>query len=159
MPTCALCPTSENLETHHVTPRCRGGGDGETWVLCHDCHVRLHAEAGHYAAWGLAGAQAVLARYGEEGRAFLQEIGARGGRAVLARYGIEHLRALGRRVGRVPDGVGGHPRRQPRPLRAAGGRPSPLSPGRLRRPPPLPSPEFGRGERGPADMGRDLRDV
>jgi general stress protein YciG len=111
MPTSALCPATERLETHHVTPRCNGGGDGETQLLCHDCHVRLHAEAGHYAAWGLAGAQAVLSRYGEEGRAFLQEIGARGGRAVLARYGPEYLRALGRRGGTATAGKNGHLRR------------------------------------------------
>ena len=108
MPTCARCSATERLEIHHVVPRCNGGGDGATQVLCHDCHVRLHAEAGHYAAWGLAGAQAVLAQYGKEGRAFLQEIGARGGRAVLARYGPEYLRELARRGGTVTAGKDGH---------------------------------------------------
>ncbi len=108
MPTCALCGTSERLETHHLVPRCDGGADGVTQVLCHDCHVRLHAEAGHYAAWGRAGAQAVLALYGAAGRAFLQEIGARGGHAVLARYGPEYLRELGRRGGTATARKDGH---------------------------------------------------
>jgi len=66
---CARCSTTSNLETHHVVPRSNGGGDGETQVLCHDCHVRLHAEAEHYAAWGRAGAQAAMALYGAAGRA------------------------------------------------------------------------------------------
>lgn len=111
MPTCARCAATERLEIHHVVPCCNGGADGATQVLCHDCHVRLHAEAGHYAAWGLAGAQAVLARYGVEGRAFLQEIGARGGHTVLARYGLEYLRELGRRGGTVTAGKDGYLRR------------------------------------------------
>jgi general stress protein YciG len=87
-------------------------------VLCHDCHVRLHAEAGHYAAWGRAGAQAVLVLYGAEGRAFLQEIGARGGRTAVERYGLEYLRELGRRGGRATAGKSGHLRR----VAARGGR-------------------------------------
>lgn len=92
---CARCSTPFNLETHHVVPRCHGGANGATQVLCHDCHVRLHAAVGHYAAWGRAGAQAVMALYGAEGRAFLQEIGARGGRTVVERYGPEYLREEG----------------------------------------------------------------
>jgi len=118
MPQCARCATTANLETHHVVPRCNGGGDGATQVLCHDCHVRLHAEAGHYAAWGRAGAQAVMALYGAEGRAFLQEIGARGGHTVLERYGPEYLRELGRRGGQATAGKNGHLRR----IAAQGGR-------------------------------------
>lgn len=118
MPQCARCATPFNLETHHIVPRCQGGENGATQVLCHDCHVRLHAEAGHYAAWGLAGAQAVLARYGAEGRAFLQEIGARGGHTVLERYGPEYLRELARRGGQTTAGKNGHLRR----IAAQGGR-------------------------------------
>lgn len=118
MARCARCATTENLETHHIVPRSNGGGDGATQVLCHDCHVRLHAAAGHYAAWGLAGAQAVLAQYGAAGRAFLQEIGARGGRTVLERYGVEYLRELGRRGGQATARKNGHLQR----LAARGGR-------------------------------------
>jgi general stress protein YciG len=105
---CARCAATTNLEIHHVVPRCNGGGDGATQALCHDCHVRLHAAAGHYAAWGLAGAQAVLAQYGAAGRAFLQEIGARGGRTVVERYGLEYLRELGRRGGQATARKNGH---------------------------------------------------
>ena len=118
MPSCARCATTANLEIHHVVPRCHGGENGATQVLCHDCHVQLHAEAGHYAAWGRAGAQAVMALYGAEGRAFLQEIGARGGRTVLERYGPEYLRELGRRGGQTTAGKNGHLRR----IAAHGGR-------------------------------------
>jgi len=105
---CAQCGSTENLELHHLVPRCNGGGDGETEVLCHRCHVRLHAEAGHYAAWGRAGAQAVLSQYGDAGRAFLREIGTRGGQAVLERYGPEHLRVLARRGGTATARKDGH---------------------------------------------------
>jgi len=108
MPSCARCAATANLEIHHVVPRCHRGENGATQVLCHDCHVRLHAEAGHYAAWGRAGAQAVMALYGAEGRAFLQEIGARGSHTVLERYGSEYLRELGRRGGQTTAGKNGH---------------------------------------------------
>lgn len=108
---CARCGSTESLELHHVVPRCNGGENGETEVLCHRCHVQLHSQAGHYAAWGASGAQAVLAQYGEQGRAFLQEIAARGGQTTLARYGVEHMRSLARRGGQATASKDGHLRR------------------------------------------------
>lgn len=108
---CSICGSVENLETHHAVPRSEGGENGETQVLCRACHIRLHQEAGHYAAWGRAGAQEVLARYGDGGRAFLREIGRRGGQTVLARYGVEYLQEIGRKGGRRTAGKDGHLRR------------------------------------------------
>ena len=108
MRSCAHCGSTDNLEIHHLVYRCNGGGDGETETLCRSCHVALHRERGDYRAWGRGGALAVLEARGEEGRAFLREIGRRGGQAVLERHGRQHLQELGRRGGRTTARKDGH---------------------------------------------------
>lgn len=103
---CIRCNTTETLERHHKVYRCNGGGNGDDniEILCRDCHVRLHQEAGDYTIWGrgggLAAAELIRLR-GEEGRAFLAEIGRRGGLTVRDRYGIDYLQEIGGRGGRT----------------------------------------------------------
>jgi 5-methylcytosine-specific restriction endonuclease McrA len=56
---CAQCGATDSLEAHHLVPRCNGGGNGDTQILCHRCHslplrqaqgsgqrVELHRQAG-----------------------------------------------------------------------------------------------------------------
>jgi general stress protein YciG len=114
---CSECGSTRRVEDHHIVYRCDGGSDEQKQPLCHECHVTLHRRNGDYAAWGRGGAEEVMRRRGEEGRAFLREIGRRGGqataakdghlqaiaglggRAIVSRHGTPYLRELGRKGG------------------------------------------------------------
>ena len=47
--TCQLCGDRRNLEVHHIEPRARGGGDGESNLvtLCRACHDVMHGVHWH----------------------------------------------------------------------------------------------------------------
>jgi hypothetical protein len=49
---CAACGATEDLDLHHLMPRCLGGSDDETnlLTLCRSCHGKAHGvtfQAGH----------------------------------------------------------------------------------------------------------------
>lgn len=113
---CARCGSTEDLELHHVTPRCEGGENGDTEILCRLCHHRHHLENGDYTRWkerdlqglfdafGEEEARALLAHWGrrggqklaqERGSGYMARIGRRGGQALVEKYGQEHMRRLG----------------------------------------------------------------